>query len=140
MNEHKHREMNANNTRGDFLSQWEYRKQAWRQEAERNAPDDATLLEMAHRAQSIPIVTTEEDILSLTFKRRGRWLPYVSAAILVAGISIIGLTRQGTTPKPIPEAKEVTVEGQTLRFMCNNGCSAQDVLLSANEVIKNREK
>lgn len=130
------REMNADKTQNDFQSQWERRKQSWRQDAELHAPDDATILEMTQRAYSASAVP-EENIMPVTIKRRGRWIPYAAAASLITGISVIGLTHQDKTGGRLqpPVAKEVNVEGQTLRFMCNNGCSAQDVLFAANDVI-----
>ena len=65
-----------------------------------------------------------------------RWIPYAAAASLVIGVAAIGLTRQGQPDNGLPVAEEVTVESQTIHFICNNGCSAQDIMLLANKVIK----
>jgi hypothetical protein len=32
-------------------------------------------------------------------------------------------------------AEKVTMESQTVHFLCNNGCSAQDIMQLANKVI-----
>lgn len=125
--------MNANlNTmnRDDFNQLWERRKQTWHT----GAPDDASILRMAERARNAAM--PEENVTPINLGRRGRWIPYAAAASLVVGIAIYGLMRQGNQPTQLPVAKEVSIDGQTVRFLCNNGCSAQEVLLSANDIIK----
>ena len=62
-------------------------------------------------------------------------MPYAAAAGLLIGVVLFSWRMQNDASR-MPVAKEVKVGGQTVRFLCNNGCSAQDVLLSANEVIK----
>ena len=69
-------------------------------------------------------------------RRRKRWIPYAAAACIAVCVAIIRLTRHDQPDNMLPVAKEVTVEGQTIHFLCNNGCSAQEVMLFANEVIK----
>ena len=127
--------MNANlNTmnRDDFNQLWERRKQTWHT----GAPDDASILRMAERARNAAM--PEENVTPINLGRRGRWIPYAAAASIAIGIGIIGLTRHSETPNTmqLPEAQKVNVNGQTVRFLCNNGCSAQEVLLSANDIIK----
>jgi hypothetical protein len=34
------------------------------------------------------------------------------------------------------KAQKININGQNVRFLCNNGCSAQDILVSANDIIK----
>ena len=123
------------NNKADFRRLWERRKQAWRQEAELNAPNDDVLLKMAQRARSASAVP-EEIIMPATIRKRGRWVPYAVAAGIAAGIVFIGVNRAGISPDPLPTVQEVNVEGNIMFFMCNNGCSVQDVVLSANDVIK----
>jgi len=125
--------MNANlNTmnRDDFNQLWERRKQTWHT----GVPDDASILRMAERARNAAM--PEENVTPINLGRRGRWIPYAAAASLVVGIAIYGLMRQDNQPTQLPVAKEVSIDGQTVRFLCNNGCSAQEVLLSANDIIK----
>ncbi|MBQ8957892.1 MAG: hypothetical protein IJ057_05255 [Bacteroidales bacterium] len=132
--------MNANTKmkndkqRSDFQMLWNQRKQEWRQKAAATAPDDNAILHMAdlarHRAS-----TDTTPIISIT-KRRNRWIPYAAAASIAAGITLISVSRQGVTDNTPPTAQKVNVEGNTMFFMCNNGCSVQDVVLAANDVIK----
>ena len=70
---------------------------------------------------------------------RDQWIAVIAVVVLLIiaiGVAIIGLTRQGQPDDSLPVAKEVTVGDQTIHFLCNNGCSAQDIILSASEVIK----
>jgi hypothetical protein len=46
------------------------------------------------------------------------------------------MTRSSQPNDELPIAEEVIVESQTIHFVCNNGCSAQDIMLMANKVIK----
>lgn len=116
----------------DFQTLWKRRKQEWRQQAEKTLPDDATLLRLAERAQQQ--APQPAVVLPSITKPRNRWIPYAAAASLVIGVSIIGLTRKMQHPNPLPMAEEVTVESQTIHFLCNNGCSAQDIIVMANKV------
>jgi len=118
----------------DFQTVWERRKQNWQQQAEKTLPDDATLLRLTETARR---QAQQHAAVVVPFKQpRKRWIPYAAAACIAAGVTVIGLTHQSQSENELPVAKEVTVEGQTIHFLCNNGCSAQDILLSANEVIK----
>ena len=120
--------------RDDFKTLWEHRKHDWQQQAEKTLPDDATLLRLAERAQQqAPL----QPVVAVPFKRsRNRWIPYAAAASLVIGVSIIGLTRKSQPNPPMPRAEVVTVESQTIHFLCNNGCSPQDIMVLASKVIK----
>ena len=117
---------------GDFETQWQYRQQ-WKEQAEKSAPNDKTFLQWAEKAQQDP-AGLEANVIPL--HRNRRWIPYAAAASLVIGVAAIGLTRQGQPDNGLPVAEEVTVESQTVHFICNNGCSAQDIMLLANKVIK----
>ena len=118
----------------DFQTVWERRKQNWQQQAEKTLPDDATLLRLAETARR---QAQQQTAVVVPFTRpRKRWIPYAAAACIAAGVTVIGLTHQSQHENKLPVAEEVTVAGQTIHFLCNNGCSAQDILLSANEVIK----
>ena len=118
----------------DFQTAWERRKQNWQQQAEKTLPDDATLLRLAETARQ---QAQQQTAVVVPFTRpRKRWIPYAAAACIAVGVTVIGLTRQSQADNVLPVAEEVTVEGQTIHFLCNKGCSAQDVMLSANEVIK----
>ena len=124
--------LNASSQRDDFKTQWQCRQQ-WKEQAEKWAPDDKTFLHWAEKAQQDPAGLGTNVI---PFRRTKRWIPYAAAASLVIGVAAIGLTRQGQPENGLPVAEEVTVESQTIHFMCNNGCSAQDIMHLANKVIK----
>ena len=117
----------------DFQTVWERRKQNWQQQAEKTLPDDATLLRLAETARQQSQQTAV--VVPLTRPRK-RWIPYAAAACIAAGLTVVELAHQSQPDNELPVAEEVTVEGQTIHFLCNNGCSVQDILLSANEVIK----
>ena len=117
----------------DFQTVWERRKQNWQQQAEKTLPDDATLLRLAETARQQSQQTAV--VVPLTRPRK-RWIPYAAAACIAAGLTVVELAHQSQSENELPVAEEVTVEGQTIHFLCNNGCSVQDILLSANEVIK----
>ena len=123
---------NPNTRRDDFKTQWQSRMH-WKEQAEKWAPDDQAFLRWAEKAQQDPAGLRANVI---PFHRNRRWIPYAAAASLVIGVAAIGLTRQGQPDNGLPVAEEVTVESQTVHFICNNGCSAQDIMLLANKVIK----
>lgn len=127
--------MKANISSNDLKIQWEQRRD-WQSQAEQTMPDDATLMRMADIAIQTQADNETRMVLFPT-RRRNRWIPYAAAASLVIGMVTLGLTRHSETMSRLPETKEMIVNGQTIRFVCNNECSAQDVLLSANKVIKN---
>ena len=118
----------------DFKTQWQ-RSQHWQVEAEKTVPDDETLLRWVEKAQQAS-AGTEVNLFPFPTRRRTQWIPITAAASLVIGVTVIGLTRNGQPDNGLPMAKEVTVESQTVRFICNNGCSAQDIMHLANKVIK----
>lgn len=126
--------MNTKRKHDDFQTLWERRKQSWQQQAERTMPDDATMLRMSELARQQ--ASQQATVVVPLIRRRNRWLPYAAAASLVIGIIVFGLTRRSQPGNTLPLAKEVTVGEQSVRFMCNNGCSAQEVLLAANDIIK----
>ena len=127
-------QMDNRKPREDFDTLWNRRKQTWHEHATKAAPDDEAMLRMAEKAQHQASVT-ETPAITIT-KRRNRWIPYAAAASIVVGVAAIGLTRQNEPGSTLPVAKEVNVNGQTIRFVCNNDCSAQDVIFAVNEVIK----
>jgi len=120
--------------RDDFKTQWQSRQQ-WQEQAEKSVPDDETLLRWAEDARQTS-AGPEMSIIPFPTHRYNRWIPYTAAACIAIGGVAIGLNRQSTSENALPVAKEVEVGGQTVRFLCNNGCSAQDIILSASEVIK----
>ena len=126
--------MNTNTKREDFNILWE-RRQRWQEKAEKSVPDDNTFLRWAEKAQQAS-ANLEVDVVPFHIRRHNRWIPYATAACIAIGVAAIGLNRQNETNDALPEAKEVKVGEQTIRFLCNNGCSAQEVMLSANELIK----
>ena len=117
---------------GDFETQWQYRQQ-WKEQAEKSAPNDKTFLQWAEKAQQDPAGLSANVI---PIHRNKRWIPYAAAASLVIGVIAIGLTHQSQPESGLPVTEEVTVESQTIHFICNNGCSAQDIMHLANKVIK----
>jgi len=126
--------MNTSTQHDDFKTQWQ-RRQQWQAQAEKSAPDDENLLRWAEKAQQSS-AGPEPNVIYFSSHRSNRWIPYMAAASLILGVTVIGLTRQNQSDNKLPVAKKVTVNGQTIHFLCNNGCSAQDIILSANEVIK----
>ena len=124
--------LNPSTQRDDFKTQWEHRQQ-WEKQTEKTVPDDKYFLQWAEKARQDPAGLGASVI---HFHRSKRWIPYAAAASLVIGVTIIGLTRSSQPDDELPIAEEVTVESQTIHFMCNNGCSAQDIMLLANKVIK----
>ena len=124
--------LNAITQHDNFKTQWQCRRQ-WKEEAEKWAPDDKTFLHWAEKAQQD---TAGVGTIVLPLHRTRRWIPYAAAASLVIGVTAIGLTRQDQHENVLPVTEEVTVENQTVHFVCNNGCSVQDIILLANEVIR----
>lgn len=129
--------MNANQNRDDFRQLWERRKQTWQNENDMNVPDDTTVLKMAELARQVS-PARDENIVPISLGRRGRWIPYAAAASVLIGVGVIGLTYQSEMPNQpqLLKAQKININGQNVRFLCNNGCSAQDILFSANDIIK----
>lgn len=130
----KTKTMNTSTQRNDFKTQWQ-RRQQWQEQAQKSAPDNETLLRWVEKARQTS-AASEVNVIPFPTPHRKRWIPYAAAASIAVGVTIIGLTRQGQPNNPLPATKEVTVGDQTIHFLCNNGCSAQDIILSASEVIK----
>lgn len=126
--------MDTNTQRDDFKTQWQ-RRQQWQEQTQKSVPDDETLLRWVEKAQQTSAVSGV-NVIPFPTPHRKRWIPYAAAACIAIGVAVIGLTRQGQPDNSLPVAKEVTVGGQTIHFLCNNGCSAQEIILSASEVIK----
>jgi len=134
----KYSNMNSKKKSGAFQQAWNRRKQ-WQKENKAFLPDNATLLHMAEVAQRQPQFNATIDLPNVR-RKRNRWIPYAAAASLIAGISIIGITRSNHHDGRLnlPVAKEVSVDdGQTVRFLCNDGCTANEVLLASKDVISN---
>ena len=112
--------MKNDNMNNDFDKQWQRRQNALH-DAGNSAPSNETIMAMARRAQYRP-------------HRKLTWIPYAAAASLIIGILFFGWNIQNAKAK-IPVAQEVSVEGQTIKFLCNSGCSAQDVIISAKNII-----
>jgi hypothetical protein len=102
-----------------------------------NVPDDTTVLKMAELARQVS-PARDENIVPISLGRRGRWIPYAAAASVLIGVGVIGLTYQSEMPNQpqLLKAQKININGQNVRFLCNNGCSAQDILVSANDIIK----
>ena len=130
----KNNEINKSTGRSDFKTQWQ-RRQQWQEPARKLVSDDETFLRWAEKARQ---ASAEPDVNVIPFPthRRNRWIPYAAAASIVIGVTVIGFTRQNEPGSTLPVAKEVNVNGQTIRFVCNNDCSVQDVIFAVNEVIK----
>ena len=123
--------MNTRKQHDDFQTVWIRRKQQWQREVEKTLPDDDTLLRLAEIArQRAP----KQAAVVLPFApHRKRWIPYAAAACLLVGVAAIALTHHTSGPQPLPEW--VTVEDQTVQFLCNHDCSVQDVMVAINDVI-----
>lgn len=131
----KNKEMNARQTRDDFQRQWERRKHSWQEVAEHSVPDDGTVIRLADLAR-LQTPAEEENAVSIQRKPFRRIIPYAAAASLLIGVTAIGLTRHKETTTQQPVVSPTDVDGQTVLFMCNNGCSAHDVIIAVNDVIK----
>ena len=130
----KNNEINKGTDHCDFKTQWQRRQQ--RQEPARNlVPDDETFLRWAEKARHAS-AGPDVNVIPFPTHHRNRWIPYAAAASIAVGVAIVGLSRQNEPGSTLPVAKEVNVNGQTIRFVCNNDCSAQDVIFAVNEVIK----
>ena len=128
----KNNEINKGTDRGDFKTQWQ-RRQQWQEPARKTVPDDETFLRWAEKARH---ASAEPDVNVIPFPthRRNRWIPYAAAASILIAVAFIGWQRISGGLRHI-ELEEVSVEGQTVRFLCNSGCSADDVLHSAQNII-----
>lgn len=116
--------------KNDFELQWQRRQQAM-QETKDDVPTDEVVLGMAKIAQK----TRENQSVALVPPRRKyRWIPYAAAASILIGVAVVGWQRVSGSSRHI-ELEEVSVEGQTIRFLCNSGCSVDDVLHSAQNII-----
>ena len=111
--------------KNDFEIQWQRRQQAMN-DAESYVPTDDWMLGLAEQAKEI---ATGNEVQYIR-QRRFRWIPYAAAAGLLVAVSIIGLRHQRNVAR-LPVAEKVDVKGQTIRFLCNSGCSADDVVQSA---------
>ncbi len=120
--------------RDDFQTQWQ-RRQHWEEVAKKSTPDDIAFLDWAVKAQHTSS-GSEVNVAPFPSQRNKRWIPYAAAACIALGLTIFGLTRHVRPDDGLPVAQEVTVDNQTIHFICNNGCSAQDVMLLANKAIK----
>lgn len=118
----------------DFETQWRHRQQ-WEERAEKSVPDDKSFLNWAEKAQQA-LGVSEVNVTPLPLHPNRRWIPYAAAASLIIGVTIIGLTYSSQPENELPIAEEVTVESQTIHFVCNNGCSAQDIMSLANKAFK----
>ena len=127
------KKVNSDPKRDNFKTQWK-RRQQWQKQIQKSVPDNETLLRWAEKARQT-YTQPEVNVVPLPSRRRNRWIPYAAAACVAIGVAI-GLNRQDKMNNTLPVAKEVKVGEQTVRFLCNTGCSAQDIILSANEVIK----
>jgi len=116
--------------RTDFEKQWQRRRRAL-QASLHDAPSDDAVLAMSMNAQQeIPL---EEGTL-VSRRPRLRWIPFAAAASVFVGVSIIGIAQWKKKPQ-LPVAEVVTVDGQAVRFLCNSGCSADDVIQSARNIM-----
>lgn len=116
--------------RNDFELQWQ-RRQRSVQEAQMHAPADEVVLGMAKFAQE---QEESQPVVLVSPRRKYRWIPYAAAASILIGVAVIGWQRVSGSSRHI-ELEEVSVEGQTIRFLCNSGCSVDDVLHSAQNII-----
>ena len=130
----KNNEINKSTDRGNFKTQWQ-RRQQWQEPARKTVPDDENFLRWAEKARQAS-AGPDVNVKPFPTHRRNRWIPYAAAASIAVGVITIGLIRHNETDTILPIAKEVNVNGQTIRFVCNNDCSVQDVIFAVNEVIK----
>lgn len=124
-------EMNTKKQHDDFQTVWEHRKQRWQEQAEKTIPDDDTLLQLSEMARQRALQQAAEVVPLI--RRRKHWMPYAAAACVVLGVAAFALNHKHADPKPA--AEEVIVEGQAVHFLCNKGCSAQDVMVAVNDVM-----
>lgn len=116
----------------DFQTVWERRRNSWQELTEKTMPDDTTILRLAEQAGQ----QAQQSAVVIPFTRRKRWFPYAAAASLIIGMTVWGLTYKNLNGNRHPAAAKVNVDGQAMHFMCNNGCSAEDIIFAVNDVIK----
>jgi len=115
----------------DFEIQWQRRQQAL-QDAPSHVPSDATIQSMAQRA----IEQVAENEIYEPLHRSFSWVPFAAVAGLLLGISIIGLKWYDNRSQ-LPATQEVSIDGQTIQFLCNTGCSANDIVQSVHSIMTN---
>ena len=115
--------------KNDFEIQWQRRQQAL-QDAQNGAPADAAMNDMAQRAFE---QVAESETNKPMRRHLYRWVPYVAAAGLLIGVSLFGLEWYGKTQFPVTQ--EVNIGEQTIHFLCNTGCSADDIVHSAQNIM-----
>ena len=108
-----------NNLNNDFEKQWQRRQQAVK-EAENSVPGDDVIISMAKMAQNKAFA---QEMSPVRNRRRLVWISYIAAACLLLGILLYGLT--------LPTSDT----GEQITFLCNSGCSAEDVIMSANKIV-----
>ena len=113
--------------RDDFELQWQRRQQALKN-AKAKMPTDEWMLGVARRAMAAGNETKKPQ------RHRFRWIPYAAVAGLLVTVSIIGLRHKDNVTQ-LPVTEKVDVEGLTIRFLCNSGCSADDVVQSAYSIM-----
>lgn len=103
----------------DFEKQWQRRQQAMK-EAANSVPGDDVIIGMAKMAQNQAFA---HEMSPMRNRRRLVWISYIAAACLLLGVLLYGLT--------LPASGT----GEQITFLCNSGCSAEDIIMSANKIV-----
>ena len=114
----------------DFEKQWERRRQALYNAAQ-TAPDEERMRLWAKLARQPQPAQAENG--TILRRVRPRWIPYAAAAACVAVLVVGGLRYFQQQPAPL-QAEMVNLDGKQVYFLCNNSCSAAEVVQAAEEM------
>lgn len=115
----------------DFEKQWERRRQALENAAQTAPDEDRMRLWVKLARQQQPTHVENEAVM-----RNGklRWLPYAAAAACVTVLVGGGIRIFHAQTPALPEAEMVNLDGKQVYFLCNNSCSAAEVVQAAEEM------
>ena len=115
----------------DFEKQWERRRQAL-DSAAQTAPDEERMRLWAKLARQPQPAQAENG--TVLRRVRPRWVPYAAAAACVTVLIGGGIRMFHAQTPASPEAEMVNLDGKQVYFLCNNSCSAAEVVQAAEEM------
>ena len=115
----------------DFEKQWERRRQAL-DNAAQTAPDEERMRLWAKLARQPQPAQAENG--TVLRRVRPRWVPYAATAACVTVLVGGGISMFHAQTPASPEAEMVNLDGKQVYFLCNNSCSAAEVVQAAEEM------
>ena len=115
----------------DFEKQWERRRQAL-EKAAQMAPEEQRMRFLSKLARQPQ--TSRLDLGEIRPERGSRWIPYAAAAACVTVLVGGGIRMFHAHTPASPEAEMVNLDGKQVYFLCNNSCSAAEVVQAAEEM------